>query len=383
MITALAAALWAQNLGDMSDLSDAYNKARSLAHSFRNSSGSWNEPTWNPVQGPSFTAELPKTPGQKALDERKAATEKRISRLALGRDRWSAALEKIQKNQDWQKDLMYYAEEGQAASVGAIMASLSLLIGVSGAVEAAVETHRGNAALLFSRLDKDRERVKQAKAILDKAGRNPRLGKREREALEKLVRLHDELVQAMKSENGLVSFCKALAKFGDRAMDAAVTLELMDDMIVKQDLELAAKLIQDTVVDILKEMGLVKLKKMGYETAAKAGRVATFVIDYSYQGYRFYEAWSNVDLILHQAQQQRLVTDRIGRTIVRMTDKVNELKGELRQIEQAGNAGEDRRKQVLYELRAKDFKEAHLMGEWFANETGIRAPGGPILQEDR
>ena len=87
MMTVLALALWAQNLGDMSDLSDAYNKARSLSRSFRASSGSWNEPTWNPIQGPSFTAELPKTPGQKALEERKAATEKRISRLTLGRER--------------------------------------------------------------------------------------------------------------------------------------------------------------------------------------------------------------------------------------------------------------------------------------------------------
>lgn len=382
-MTALALALWVQNLGDMSDLSDAYNKARSLAKSFRSSSPTWNEPTWSPIQGPSFTAELPKTPGQKALEERKAVVEKRISRLALSRDRWNQALDKIRRNQNWQEDLMYWAEESQAASLGAVMASLTLLIGVSGPVEAAIETHRWNAALLFSRLDKDRERMKQAKAILDKAGRNPRLGRKEREALEKLSRLYDELVQAMKTENGLVSFYKALAKFGDRAMDAAVALELADDMVVKQDLQLAAKLVQDTVVDIAKEMGLVKLKKMGYETASKAGRLATFVIDYGYQGCRFYEAWSNVDLILAQAQQQSLLQDRVGRTVVQMTDKIKELQGELRRIEQAKDAGEEQRRQLLYELRAGDFKEAHRMGEWFANETGIRAPGEPIFQEDR
>jgi len=165
-------------------------------------------------------------------------------------------------------------------------------------------------------------------------------------------------------------------------MDAAIAQELAEEMIVKHDLALALQLMQDTVVDILKEMGLVKLKRLGFQQAAQAGRLASFAIDYCFQGFRFYEAWRNVDLILLGAEETQFVVDQMGRTITRITDKVTELRGELQRLEGAKKAGEDSRKQLLRELRSKDYQEAHLMGEWFANETGIRAPGGAI-QEDR
>lgn len=375
--------LGAQSLGDMRDLSAAYNQARSLAHSFRGNGVRWNEPAWNPTQGPSFThQEPPKTSEQKALEQRAEVLKKRISKLSLSRERWKVAIERVERNQDWQKDLLYWAEESQAAQLGALTASLTLLVGASGPLEAAVELHQWNAAELWRRLAPCEVKLQKAKALLEKAGKNPRLGRRGREALEKLLTQHSELLGAMKRQITLKEFCQRLRSLADRTQDAATTLELADDMIAKQDMALAIQLIQDTVVDILKEAGLVKLKKVGYGAAAQAGRLATFVIDYSYQGARFYEAWWNVDRILAQEEDKRKLVERMGRTVHEITDKVGQLKGDLKHVEDAAKLGSDQQKQVLYEQRAKDYQHAHFMGEWFANETGIRAPGGPILQED-
>ncbi|HEY3399880.1 MAG TPA: hypothetical protein VGK03_04550 [Geothrix sp.] len=378
----LAPALAAQSLGNMRDLSDAYNKARSLAQSYRGSSHTWNEPSWSPSSGPSFTRELTKTPEQKALEQRTEVLKKRIARLSASREHWRVALERLQQNQDWRQDLKYWAEESQAAQFGAIMASVSLLVGASGPLEAAVETHTWNSVELWKRLAPCEAKLRRAQALLDKAGRNPALGPRGREALAGLARQHGELVAAMKGQIAMKEFCLLLKAIADRSLDAATTLELADDMIVKQDLALALKLIQDTVIDILKEAGLVKLKKLGYQEAAQAGRLATFAIDYSYQGARFFDAWWNVDRILSQEEDRRVITERMGRTIVQITDKVTELKGDLGKLDGARTAGADQQKQLLYEQRAKDYRQAHLMGEWFANESGIRAPGEPIYQEE-
>lgn len=373
---------WGQSLGDMRDLSEAYAKARSLAQSYRGNSQTWNEPSWKASSGASFTQELTKTPEQKALEQRAEVLQKRIAKLASSREHWRVALERLQQQQDWRKDLKYWAEESQAAQMGAILASVTLLVGASGPLEAAMESHAWDAAQLAKRLGPSHAKLQQARTLLEKVGRNPRLNPEARRALECLLRQHAELVAAMRGQIALRDLCRGLRTFADRSMDAATTLELADDMIVKQDLALALKLIQDTVIDILKEAGLVKLKKVGYKGLAKGGRLASFLIDYCYQGARFFDAWWNVDRILAQEDDRRLLADRMGRTIVQLTNKVTELKGDLAKLEGAKGSGSVAQLQILQEQRAKDFKQAHLMGEWFANETGIRAPGEPILQED-
>ncbi len=381
LVLALAPALWGQSLGNMRDLSEAYAKARSLAQSYRGNARTWNEPTWTPSSSASFTQEVVKTPEQKALEARAEVLQKRIAKLSSSREHWRVALERLQRDQDWRKDLKYWAEESQAAQMGAILASVTLMVGASGPLEAMMESHAWDAAELARRLGPSHAKLQQARALLEKVGRNPRLDSRGRKALEALLRQHGELVTAMRGQIALRDLCKGLRAFADRSMDAATTLELADDMIVKQDLALALKLIQDTVLDILKEAGLVKLKRAGYKGLAKGGRLGSFVIDYCYQGARFFEAWWNVDRILSQEEDRRMLAERMGRTIVQITDKVGELKGDLGRVESAKAAGAEAQLQIIHEQRAKDFKQAHLMGEWFANESGIRAPGEPIYQE--
>lgn len=378
----LAPSLAAQSLGNLQDLSDAYNKARSLAQSYRGSSRTWHEPAWSASPGPSFTKELTKTPEEKAIEKRQEVLKKRIAKLSSSREHWRVALERLQQNQDWRQELKYWAEESQAAQFGAIIASVSLLVGASGPLEAAVETHTWNSVAFWKRLAPCEEKLRRAQALLDKAGRNPALGPQGRVALERIAQQHRELVAAMKGQMALKAFCARLRTLADRTLDGATTLELADDMIVKQDLALALKLVQDAVIDILKEAGLVKLKRVGFQEAAQAGRLATFAIDYSYQGARFFDAWWNVDRILSQEEDRRMMADRMGRTIVQLTDKVVELKGDLGKLDGAMKAGAEQQKQLLYEQRAKDYRQAHLMGEWFANESGIRAAGEPIYQED-
>lgn len=378
----MVCSLGAQSLGNMQDLSDAYNKARSLAQSCRSNAPTWNEPTWRPASGASFTQELTKTPEQKALEARAEVLQKRIAKLTSSREHWRVALERLQQNQDWRQDLKYWAEESQAAQMGAILASVSLMVGASGPLESMMDTHAVNAAELARRLGPSHVKLQQARALLEKVGRNPSLDPRARQALAALLRQHAELVTAMRGQIALRDLCKGLRTFADRSLDAATTLELADDMIVKQDLSLALKLIQDTVIDILKEAGLVKLKRVGFKGLAQGGRMASFVIDYCYQGARFYDAWWNVDRILSQEEDRRRLADRMGRTIVQITDKVGELKGDLGKLQCAKDSGAEAQVQILMEQRAKDFKQAHLMGEWFANESGIRAPGEPIYSED-
>lgn len=378
----LASALPAQSLGNLQDLSDAYNQARSLAQSYRGTAPTWHEPTWSATPGPSFTKELTRTPEEKALEARQAVLRKRIAKLSSSREHWRVALERLQQDQDWRQELKYWAEESQAAQFGAIIASVSLLVGASGPLEAAVETHTRNSVEFWKRLAPCEEKLRRAQALLDKAGRNPALGAQGRAALERIAQSHRELLAAMKGQMALKDFCARLRTLADRSLDGATSLELADDMIVKQDLALALKLVQDTVIDILKEAGLVKLKRVGFQDAAQAGRLATFAIDYSYQGARFFDAWWNVDRILSQEEDRRRLADRMGRTIVQITDKVQELKGDLGKLDGAMKAGVAQQKQLLYEQRAKDYRQAHLMGEWFANESGIRASGAPIYQED-
>jgi hypothetical protein len=378
ILLVLAPSLLAQSLGDIRDLSDAYNKARSLAHSYRSTAPTWSEPSWNPASGPSFTQEPPGTPEQKALEQRTETIKKRIAKLTTNREHWRVALERVQQNQNWRKDLQYYAEESQAAQIGALVASLTLLVGASGPMETAMETHAASAGAIFKNLGASHEKLRRARALLEKASRNPRLDAKGRQTLELLLRQHAELVTGMREQIGLMKLCKNLRSFADRAMDTVTTLELADDMIVKQDLSLAQQLVTDAVIDILKEAGLVKLKRIGFGRITKGARLLTFAIDYSYQGAKFFDAWWNVDRILSQEEDRQKIASQMGRTIVQMTDKVSELRGDLSRLEAAKNASADQQKQLLYEQRAKDHQQAHALGEWFANESGIRAPGEPI-----
>ena len=72
-----------------------------------------------------------KTPEQKALEARAEVLQKRIAKLSSSREHWRVALERLQRDQDWRKDLKYWAEESQAAQMGAILASVTLMVGAS------------------------------------------------------------------------------------------------------------------------------------------------------------------------------------------------------------------------------------------------------------
>jgi hypothetical protein len=129
------------------------------------------------------------------------------------------------------------------------------------------------------------------------------------------------------------------------------------------------------------EAGLVALKKFKLEQVARVTKLASFLIDYGFQSVRFYEAWSQVDGILGQVEDRGALERRLGRNVERLTGKIGDLEGEIRDLEKMTKDGQGAKAQKLYEFRAREYQEAHRMGEWFSNESGVRARGEPINPE--
>lgn len=363
--------------GSQEDLSAAYRYAQDLIGKYRSSGdgGGWNEPSWSPSFGDSITRDPPKTTAQKAIEQQIAVREKRVAKIVRGREAWRVALEKIQKNENWKDELKYWVEESQVAQIGAIKSCLSLLIGAAGPLNDAIETHGFNSVQYAKRLEAHGKTAKSLKALLDRVSNN---SPEKQAIIRSLTREYDELVKLMKKEIGLKEFCKRLNTFATNLMNATNGVEVLNDLAVKRDLALVIKDLQDIVVDLMKEAGLVRLQKVGMGEVAKVGKLGSFLIDYGYNSIRFYEAWNNVNDVLSRIDNTSVLSQRLGREITLSTDKIKGIKKEIEQLKSAQNMDEEKKGQVLYELRAREFQEAHFMGEWFSNQSGVRAPGEPI-----
>lgn len=363
--------------GSQDDLVNAYRRAQELMTKYRASDvgAGWNEPSWSPSFGDSITREPPKTTVQKAIEQQIAVREKRVAKIVRGREAWRVALEKIQNNGNWRVELSFWVEESQTAQIGAIKSCVSLLIGAVGPLNDAIETHAFNSVQYSKRLEAHGKTAKTLKALLEHVSND---SPKKQAIIKTLTREYDELVKLMKKEIGLKEFCKRLDAFATHLMDATNGVEVLDDMAVKRDLALVIKDLQDIVVDLIKEAGLVKLQKVGMGEAAKVSKLGSFLIDYGYNSVRFYEAWNNVNDILSQIDNTSALSQRLGREITMSTDKIKGIKEEIEQLKSLRGADDQQASQLLYELRAREFKEAHFMGEWFSNELGVRAPGEPI-----
>jgi len=134
-------------------LSDAYRHAQGLIKPFRASGGppvsgavNISDTAWSPSFGsrPS-QPELP-APVAAAVERELKSREDRARKLSNHREVWRVALEKIERDQNWQKELEFWVEESQAAQIGALQTSLGLLVGAAGPVANGIDTRRRKAA---------------------------------------------------------------------------------------------------------------------------------------------------------------------------------------------------------------------------------------------
>lgn len=383
-------------------LSDAYGRARDIVRSFRDqrrvsdppgtddpvaapTSPSVNDVTWSPSFGTSPTQVQQPTPQEVAIKREIEKRERMIGKLSRGREVWRVALERLNSGGNWQRELQYWVEDSQTAQLGAIYASVSLLVGTAGPVATAVDAHRHNAAVYWNAAQKARARLEDINLKLIERVRSGASSGASRGAADALKAAFENMASRMKSEASLAELLKNLDTVADAFLKCVPLIEGVKEARQKHDLLLALKSMQDVVIDLVKDVALDltqgELVRRSLPGAAHVSRIANFVIDYGYHSTRFYVAWANVDDILGQIDNQNELATTIQRRITESTNQIQSLRQEKQQIETARGDREQERR-VLVEVRQQELTEAYRMGEWFSQQAGIRAPGEPILPRD-
>jgi hypothetical protein len=147
----------------------------------------------------------------------------------------------------------------------------------------------------------------------------------------------------------------------------------------KHKLLLAGKLIGDFVLDRLKDMVPKRLWTLGRRSAGAASALAVFAIDYGYDSIRFFVAWANVDDFLARIEDRAWIMHTLERKITETTEQMRTVRSEINELRRARNT--PRASEILRRTQADEMRQADLAGEWFANRTGFRAPGGPIKKK--
>ena len=302
-------------------------------------------------------------------------------KLSARREAFRVALEKLQRGQNWQRELSYWVDESQTAQIGALTTSTGLLVGAAGPIREAVAVHGSNSAILWSKAGKTKACLDQINNALQRTKLTADKTMEYRKAAEALQIVYEDYVHDMRSEMFLAERFEHLDKTEDILLKAIHWIELGKDLLDKHNLLFVTKSLQDFAVDILKDAGVAKaetyLMSKNMTGAAQYTRLGSFAVDYAYHGTRFYLAWTNVDDILAHADNANAMASTLDSKITNITDQLATVRGELQELR---NAGKDKQaqEQVLYELRQKELKDAYLAGEWFSQTTGIRASGYPI-----
>lgn len=366
-------------------LSGAYGRAQDIIHSFKGSAGgsrsssNLSDSTWNPSFGSLPSQPAPPSPLNAALDKEVKKHEERISKLTGSREAWRVASENLQSGKNWQSELQYWVEDSQTAQFGALTSSLGLLVGTAGPLEEAITVHQENAAVFWNSAQKARSKLEDVNALLAKS-QSATNTVEARRAADALRLVYDDLTAAMKTEDALIDRYKRLETIADGVVNAAEWIERVKDLKEKHTLLLAAKQMADCAVDPLYDAALKKLVAQGLTDAARVSRLGKFAIDYGYQSMRFYLAWSNVHDILGHMDDQTGLSAIMDWKIVETTNQINSLRSEKQRIQKARD-NKPEGEAILAEMRQKELRDAYFAGEWFSEQTGIRAPGEPILQD--
>ena len=316
------------------------------------------------------------------LDKQIQEREEQIWKLRQGREAWRIALENLhRRDRDRLRELDFWVEESQLAQIGALMASVRLLVGNFGPVSHAIEVHGYNKTHLFRKMQELKPRLDQVRALLANAGRRGRNTRAIERAVAELTKQYDELVLLFTREVELYELFDRLQNISDRVLKAVTWLERLEgvsEAAAREDLLLAQKFLQDMMVDILKDAGLdvvyQKLEEANLEGAGRWIRLGNFVIEYGYQSVRFYLAWSHVHWVLTEVEDKTWRERQIRERIVLMTDRVNSLNSELGSL-RATREGtdEEKKSKVLSEMRAmSNYQAWHNILGWLSWKAGSR-----------
>lgn len=322
----------------------------------------------------------------KAMDKQIERREKKISKLNRTIAAWQIALEQASRRKDYEKELNEWVSESQSAQFGALMTSSSLLLGALGPLEQAMNVHGYNSATLYSKIQQLQPRLDQAKELALNARRRGKNVQQINKVIIELNKVRSEFITLMKKEMALHDLMKLLGKTSEKTLLAATLMDGVSEANSKEDLFLAIKTLEGTFRDILKDAVFDKLnvwlQKESSEGTGQVIKLLNFSVDYGYNSVRFYESWNQVHSILSSADDRDFLLMGMQITIKRQTDERTQLKQEITSLRSLmSDSNSEKKRRVLSELRAIENHQAYLQGEWYSQQTGVRAPGRPIFPE--
>ncbi|MHB8067355.1 MAG: hypothetical protein ACYDIC_05585 [Desulfobaccales bacterium] len=361
------------------DLSDAYHQAESFID---HQDYSPPDPTWDEPVEPSYPFQPPEEPQisqiQQSLNKEIKIRENIKAKLAARREVFRVALEKLQRGQNWQAELGYWVEESQAAQLGALWETLGLLVGIGGPVEEAINTHRYNAAYFWERYLKNKGYLEKVNLALRKGRLSTKEGKR---AAQSLLVSSNDLTTSIHNEVELAEKYKKLSTIGDKIINTSKFIELVKETTEKHNLLLAAKVVENFILDGIIDLGLVIIEKNMIKAGMLEGvqyiQLANFLINYGYNSLRFYCAFVRVHSILGNIENVSKISSNMGNEIHEATNQIKVTNDELIKLKQVQGNDKDAKK-ILHELKHKQFYDAYIMGIDFVHRTESYAPGEPI-----
>lgn len=337
-----------------------------------------SDPGYQPYFGntPTVVKQISET--EKEVEKEISKRKNQISKLRGTKEIFKVALERLRNSEDFNTELEDWAKESQAAQIGALLTTLSLLGDVAGPIKEVIEVRGFNSVYIYNTLKERNLSLSKINAIL----RNYNI--EEAKGLKEGVEL---LSLAMGKDVYLKSFFLDLDNFRDKITKSAKAIEYLDNVSQKHDLLQATKYTLDFTVKLIEDELLSHGLKMFQKMAIKNGSIAIaqytalgkFGVNYLYNSMRFWVSWSNIDDILVRIDNTNSLLLSMELKIQESTDRINAVKAELEQLE-AAKGDDEAGKKVLNQIRQKQLYEAYLAGDYYGQQTGVFAPGQPILK---
>jgi hypothetical protein len=312
----------------------------------------------------------------------------RIQKMLLRREAYRVALEKLQRGQNWENEIKEIASESQSAQTNAIMASLAILASAAGPLDTAIELWRERANAKWEHALTIRERLDTIKGDLLQKGL-PEVNA----VTETIRQQYDIWINAMKTRDGIANQFLMLKHTIDSLDKTLKVVEILKDLRERHCLHLGIKALPDTLVDYLKEAEILKdpaleitkdhlmekLAHLGSKTAARLLSLGDFVVSYTYESARFYTSFKELNEMMTSINNLNRMSNILGSKILEITDHLKILKGEINELEKVRAKDDgDTCKEALRKIASQQLQEQYLAGEWFSQQTGVRAPGKPI-----
>jgi hypothetical protein len=131
----------------------------------------------------------------------------------------------LQRDENWRSELDDWVKDSQQAEVGALEASVNLLLSVAGPLEDAIELHQSRSVHFWENALKARDQLEGANAVIYDAMSSPQATVEARQAAAILKAVYDELAANMSSELALSRYLAKFQGSADHILQAAQTID--------------------------------------------------------------------------------------------------------------------------------------------------------------